>query len=280
MTFIEGVESSVGPIIAVFLAAALLALVITPLVRRIVMRLDIVDRPEARRVNTAPVPRAGGLAIAAAFLSVGAGFVLLNGTYQWVPEPLTIESGDLVALFLGGAVAAAIGAIDDLFDLRARWQLVGQLGLAGLAVVLGIGVDVIANPFGSGVIRFNELFSVGFTVFWIVGMINSINWIDGLDGLSSGIALIAAVTLGMISLTTQISPADHRGAVLCAGRGPGRVPALELPPGHDLRGHERGAVRRATRWPSCRSWARPRSRSPCSCWASRSSIPSGSSSAA
>jgi UDP-GlcNAc:undecaprenyl-phosphate GlcNAc-1-phosphate transferase len=38
------------------------------------------------------------------------------------------------------------------------------------------------------------------TVLWIVGMINSINFIDGLDGLSSGIALIAAVTLGTISL--------------------------------------------------------------------------------
>jgi UDP-GlcNAc:undecaprenyl-phosphate GlcNAc-1-phosphate transferase len=74
-------------------------------------------------------------------------------------------------------------------------------------------VEVIANPFGSGVIRFNELFSVGFTVFWIVGMINSINWIDGLDGLSSGIALIAAVTLGLISLTTQVG--QPMIAVLC-----------------------------------------------------------------
>ena len=74
-------------------------------------------------------------------------------------------------------------------------------------------MEAIANPFGAGVIRFNELFSVGFTVFWIVGMINSINWIDGLDGLSSGIALIAAVTLGLISLTTQI--AQPLIAVLC-----------------------------------------------------------------
>ena len=35
-------------------------------------------------------------------------------------------------------------------------------------------------------------------------MINSINFIDGLDGLSSGIGLIAAVTLGVISLTAQV----------------------------------------------------------------------------
>ena len=39
-------------------------------------------------------------------------------------------------------------------------------------------------------------------MLWVIGMINSINFIDGLDGLSSGIALIAAATLGLISVTT------------------------------------------------------------------------------
>ena len=42
-------------------------------------------------------------------------------------------------------------------------------------------------------------------------MINSINFIDGLDGLSSGVALIAAVTLAIISLTGLGRPAG-RGA--------------------------------------------------------------------
>jgi UDP-GlcNAc:undecaprenyl-phosphate GlcNAc-1-phosphate transferase len=36
-------------------------------------------------------------------------------------------------------------------------------------------------------------------------MINSINFIDGLDGLSSGVSLIAAVTLGLISLTPTVN---------------------------------------------------------------------------
>ena len=77
-TFIEEVGASVGPIVAVFVAAALLAVVLTPIVRRIVLRYRIVDRPNARRVNTRPIPRAGGLAIAASFLVVAGGFVLLN----------------------------------------------------------------------------------------------------------------------------------------------------------------------------------------------------------
>ena len=213
MTLIEGVGSSIGPIIAVFLAAGLLSLGLTPLIRRFVIRHDIVDRPDERRVNTAPVPRAGGLAVAAAFLTVAAGFVLLNEAAGWVPEPLTIQSSDLVALFLGGALAATLGAIDDLFDLRARWQLAGQVALAVLAVALGITIEFVANPFGEGVIRFELVFAAGLTIFWIVGMINSINWIDGLDGLSTGIALIAVVTLGLISLTTQV--AQPLIAVLC-----------------------------------------------------------------
>jgi UDP-GlcNAc:undecaprenyl-phosphate GlcNAc-1-phosphate transferase len=213
VTFIEGIGDTLGPIVVVFILAAGIALGITPLVRRTVLQLGIVDRPNARRVNTRPIPRGGGFAIAAAFLVVATPFVLLNERADWVPTPLNIEPADLVALFVGGLAAAAIGVIDDLLDLRARWQLVGQLVLALAGVALGVGITVVNNPFGDGVIRLSQPFSVGFTVFWIVGMINSINWIDGLDGLSSGIALIACVTLGLISLTTQVS--QPLIAVLC-----------------------------------------------------------------
>ena len=66
MTFIPTVGNAIGPIVVVFVLAGLLALVLTPVVRRIVIRYEIVDRPEARRVNTMPVPRGGGLAVCAA----------------------------------------------------------------------------------------------------------------------------------------------------------------------------------------------------------------------
>src|SRR6185295_13026770 len=120
-------------------------------------------------------------------------------------------------LLLGGALAAALGAIDDLFDLRARWQLLGQLALATFAVAAGITITFITNPINGELIRFDTVPAVaaGLTIFWIVGMINSINWIDGLDGLSSGIAFIAAVTLGIISLTTQVTTGQPLIAVLC-----------------------------------------------------------------
>ena len=213
MTLIAGVGGAVGSILVAFVGAALLSLVLTPLVRRVVLRYKVVDRPDARRVNLVPVPRSGGLAVSAAFLLMATAFLLVNGALGLVPVPSTFKPTGAIALLLGGALAAALGAVDDWFDLRARWQLVGQLALAVAAVALGIVIGFINNPFAGGVIRFEGPFAAGFAIFWIIGMMNSINWIDGLDGLSSGVAFIAAVTLGLISLTTQVG--QPLIAVLC-----------------------------------------------------------------
>ena len=213
MTFIPTVGNAVGPIVVVFVLAAIVALLLTPLVRNIVIRYEIVDRPEARRVNTIPVPRGGGLAICAAFLLVAGIFLLVNQSAHFVPVPVGFSPTEVAALLIGGAVAAGLGAIDDLFDLRARYQLLGQVALACGAVALGITIDFIANPIGGGQIRFTGPIAAALTIFWIVGMINSINWIDGLDGLSTGVAFIAAVTLGIISLTTDVR--QPLIAVLC-----------------------------------------------------------------
>jgi UDP-GlcNAc:undecaprenyl-phosphate GlcNAc-1-phosphate transferase len=200
---------------AAFLAAAVLSLVLTPIVRRLAIRLDNLDHPDARRVNEAPVPRGGGVAVALAFLVVAVGGIWLNTTTGDVPVPRSIESAELLGLLLGGAVATLLGVLDDTFQLRARWQFLGQIAVALLAVVAGITVTFINNPFGPGSISLTGPFAIGFTMLWIVGMINSINFIDGLDGLSSGIALIAAATLGLISLTTTI--AQPFIGILCFG---------------------------------------------------------------
>jgi UDP-GlcNAc:undecaprenyl-phosphate GlcNAc-1-phosphate transferase len=138
MRFIADAGTALPWMIAVFVAAAVLSLVLTPAVRRLVTRHGMIDRPEARRVNTVPIPRAGGLAVAAAFLLVAATFVVINERLRLVRIPFLLTDGELAALLLGGAGAAALGALDDYFDLRARWQLLMQLGLATFAVALGI----------------------------------------------------------------------------------------------------------------------------------------------
>jgi UDP-GlcNAc:undecaprenyl-phosphate GlcNAc-1-phosphate transferase len=190
-----------GLALVAFLAAAALAFVLTPAVRRLAQRVDAVDHPDERRVNTTPVPRGGGVAVAVAFLVVVAALFAVNAAVGlWGPLD-ALTRPEIAAILLGGAAAVMVGLIDDRFDLRARWQLGGQLLVALVPVGLGITVGVIANPFGPGAIRLEGVFGAIFVVVWTGGMINSINFIDGLDGLSSGVALIAVVTLGIISVT-------------------------------------------------------------------------------
>jgi UDP-GlcNAc:undecaprenyl-phosphate GlcNAc-1-phosphate transferase len=46
-------------------------------------------------------------------------------------------------------------------------------------------------------------------------MVNSLNFIDGLDGLSSGIALVAALTMGLISLGVGTGTVEPYVALFC-----------------------------------------------------------------
>jgi UDP-GlcNAc:undecaprenyl-phosphate GlcNAc-1-phosphate transferase len=217
MRFIADVGAIVPALVVAFGSAALLALVLTPPIRRFSRAFGLVDRPEARRVNVRPIPRGGGVAVAAAFLSVAVVIVIVADRRLLGPMviPGSVEPTELGALLIGGLAAAVVGFLDDVLQIRARWQLIGQLGVALAAVIMGVTVESIANPLGPGEIRL-EAMAGAFTVIWIVGMINSINFIDGLDGLSSGIALIAAATLGLISLTTAVGPFGQPFiAVLC-----------------------------------------------------------------
>jgi UDP-GlcNAc:undecaprenyl-phosphate GlcNAc-1-phosphate transferase len=213
VSFILATGPTIPYLVVALLAAAAISFLLTPLVRRVAIRFGAIDLPGHRRVNTSPVPRGGGVAVAAAFFIVTLGLLAANAASQFMTIPTSIDGRDLVGLLVGGVVATAFGVVDDALDLRARWQFAGQLGLALFAIACGFVIEFVNNPFGPGLVRFVGPYAIGFTVLWIAGMINSINFIDGLDGLSSGIGLIAAVTLGIISLTDQVG--QPFVAVLC-----------------------------------------------------------------
>jgi UDP-GlcNAc:undecaprenyl-phosphate GlcNAc-1-phosphate transferase len=218
MTFIATFGSDLPILVAAFIASALLSLIATPIVVRIATRLGAVDEPNHRRVNAQPVPRGGGVAVALAFLLVATVVVLVNEQMDIVPDPrpLQFESAEFVAILVGGAVAMLLGLLDDAFQLRARWQLLTQLAVAAIPVAASVWPTQVNNPVGPGTIPLVPAAGIGFTIVWILGMINSINFIDGLDGLSSGIAFIAAVTLGIISFTTAVGvTAQPMVGILC-----------------------------------------------------------------
>ena len=190
---------------AAALVAALTAGVGTLAMRAIARKYNIADHPSERRINTKPVPRAGGLAVAGAFALIGTLLVIFSAQLGLSAGSGSAEltSDGAAALLLGTVIAGVIGLIDDRYDLRARWQIIGQVLIALIPIAFGLRIAFISNPLGAGDLLFPDAIALGVTIFWTLGMQNSMNFIDGLDGLSGGISLFAAVTLGVIALSTS-----------------------------------------------------------------------------
>jgi len=194
-----------------FLVAGLVAMALTPMTIRLAQRIGALDRPGPRSLHTQPTPALGGLAILAG--------ALLSAVI-WLPWDAETEA------ILAGAVAiAAVGVLDDLYDLNAAAKLLGQTAAVVIPVSVGVTVESFTFPFlgaldpasvdlvglpGGGAIDIGD---VGTTI-GIVAMINVINLIDGVDGLAAGVCAIAALTLTAIALSLDRNAAGVLAAIV------------------------------------------------------------------
>jgi len=202
-------------VLVALIATGLVSFLLTPLTIRYAERLGAIDVPnDERRVHAKPIPRTGGIAVAASFVIVGVAGLALNAVVHIANTPLNaVRTPEVVALFAGVSVGAFLGYLDDRLELKARWQFIFKFVLAAIAIYFSISIDRLPNPFGDNQILLGDAASAAVTTLWIVGMINSVNFIDGLDGLLAGVALIAVTTLGIISLVSD--PIQPVVAVMC-----------------------------------------------------------------
>lgn len=168
--------------------AFLLALLLTPLVRRLALRVGALDPFSARKVLSAPsVPRLGGAGVAAAFYLTVATLWLLRSS---LTRATLASDTPVLAILLGGLPILAVGAVDDLRGLQALPKLIVEV-LVGLAL-WALGLRVLP--------QLGAPLSCLLTVLWLVGVMNATNLIDGLDGLASGVALFALVSTAVAAL--------------------------------------------------------------------------------
>lgn len=102
----------------------------------------------------------------------------------------------LLGFAIGGLLIGAICFYDDVKGAPAIVKLIVQIIAATIVYKAGIRIDNITIPFVTW--DFNVWFYRILTVGWIVGITNAINLIDGLDGLSTGVSLIACISLSII----------------------------------------------------------------------------------
>src|SRR6476660_5804109 len=132
-----------------FLVAMAVAALLTPFAARFARRIGAVSKIRERGLGKSQTPLLGGLAILAGVLIAAA---------LWMPAtidlPRLVHSnethGGVVHTWamLGGAVLiAVVGALDDIFDLRPQWKLLGQIAAAVVAVEAGVVVSDVTIPF-------------------------------------------------------------------------------------------------------------------------------------
>lgn len=173
----------------------ILAFLITPLIKKLALKIGAVDKPNSRRVNKVAMPTAGGLAIYIAF-SISVLF--------FFPDLIPFKYS--VHLVVSSGIVVLTGLIDDIFELRPKQKLIGVV-LAALYVcfVFDVSVSTISLPH-IGPVPLQWL-SYPFTILWIVGLTNAINLVDGLDGLASGISIIALGTIGVVGYVASATGA-------------------------------------------------------------------------
>jgi UDP-GlcNAc:undecaprenyl-phosphate/decaprenyl-phosphate GlcNAc-1-phosphate transferase len=186
------VDRLVGPIVA-FVVSFIAVTILTPLAGRVGQKIGLVDRPRAGELQKEPLARSGGYAMVASFiLAVAVSLMLFPRNSE--------ETTRIVGLVVGVLFVLPIAFVDDFKRLGPLPQLLGQIGLAAIAMVFGVVITSIANPFG-GLISLPVFLAIPFTLVWIVGMVNTINVIDTMDGLAAGGAAIAACVLFARSLS-------------------------------------------------------------------------------
>jgi len=223
----------------VLMVSFLVALVATPIMRRLAIMNGVIDRPsDPRKVHKVPVAYLGGVAV---YLGMMAGilFSLFAIRFpalvefhhtQWTNED-GIRWPVPVSVLLGMTVIVTVGVLDDVMSISPRVKIGGQLFAAAALAIDTVGVRLAAGlilPIAKAVglestwqggvetllfhVPIPGLQGAGVpidVVYWVgtaiiglavVALCNASNLLDGLDGLLSGTSAISAVGLLVIAL--------------------------------------------------------------------------------
>jgi len=173
-----------------FFTVLALSLLLIPLSILFAHYLDAIDSPIERSVHVHAVPRLGGLGMAAS---------MLIGLLLFAPVDNIIQ-GFLVGL----VVISLIGFADDMWNIKARWKMLGQILATVLFIeISGVTLDSFGDLFHMGEISVSPLVAYAATVFLIVSGINCFNFSDGLDGLISGVVAIMCMLIAVLALSAQ-----------------------------------------------------------------------------
>lgn len=158
-------------------AVAMLAswLVFRPILH-IAKSKNLVDNPEARKLQKEPVPMLGGVVV---FFGIIMGLTFFKTWYSYV-SIFPVVSAMVMMLY--------IGMIDDIKGIKPSIRFALEI-LIALLMVYGTR-SYVSNFQGMwGIENVSTACGVALSVLTFVGVVNAYNMIDGIDGLSSSLGI-------------------------------------------------------------------------------------------
>jgi UDP-GlcNAc:undecaprenyl-phosphate GlcNAc-1-phosphate transferase len=191
-------------LIAWGICAFVLSFLFVPLAKRIAIRFGFVDVPiSQRKVHEQSTALLGGVAIFIAITAVVIGILAMSDS---------LTSGEVgarqyIGVLLGGLALMIGGAFDDKYNLRACQAIIAPFVAAALAVVFGVQIEKLTNPFG-GVVYLDWWQSDLLVVMWLMVVMYTTKFLDGLDGLATSVTSVGATMILLLSLTAAYFQPD------------------------------------------------------------------------
>jgi UDP-GlcNAc:undecaprenyl-phosphate/decaprenyl-phosphate GlcNAc-1-phosphate transferase len=171
-----------------FISAFVITLITIPPVISLIKKYKLYDKPDARKEHQSPIPTMGGVAV------VGA---MLISLALWFPFSNSVTQ---VSFFFSIIALLALGIVDDIKDLSAKYKFIVQFALASLIAVAGLRINSFEGLFGIYDLPMQAQYL--FTILAVVGITNAFNLIDGIDGLAGGLGFMSLLILGLFLTIT------------------------------------------------------------------------------
>lgn len=158
---------------------------IHPKILKIAIMKNLVDNPDARKLQRRPVPNLGGPAV---FFGILIG-LCSSQTMFYSPNAFMLMATMLIMLYTG--------LMDDILGLTPTIRFIIEiLIICWLMFVNKASISCFYDLWGVDTIPL--WISYPLTIFACVGIINAINLIDGVNGLSSGFCFMASVIFAIM----------------------------------------------------------------------------------
>ena len=180
-------------LVALFLIACIATQWIFPNVLNVAFTKNIVDNPDARKLQRRPVPVLGGACV---YFGTVMALCIAN---------LFFDCSDLFPIMCAMTIMLCVGIVDDIIDLSPSLRFFIEILVVGVALCPNdYMIDSLHGLWGINEI--SVYLAVPLAIVAGVGIINAINLVDGVDGLSTGYCMMASTLFGIMAALVKDWP--------------------------------------------------------------------------